>query len=210
MKRLKVLCLLMALAVLAAGCASKQKEEVKEASDEVIAIDAEEAEPEISEEESGGSQQAEPSEAVEDKAVTEPEEKTVEEATTGEDMAEEEVTDPSEAEEDKKSEKAEGAGTDSEKSDQVSDETALGAIKNYCYKNNPDLKEIEESGQDVSWEVESGDDKQVVVLYRSYTGAEVRYYIDRASGETYVTEFVKGITPEEERTEESFNVMDYK
>ncbi len=50
---------------------------------------------------------------------------------------------------------------------------------------------------------------QIVVLFRSYTGALVRYYIDPASGETYVTEFVSGITPEEERTEETLNVKDY-
>ena len=39
--------------------------------------------------------------------------------------------------------------------------------------------------------------------------AQIRYYINPTTGETYVTEYVEGITPEEERTEESLNVRDY-
>ncbi len=50
---------------------------------------------------------------------------------------------------------------------------------------------------------------EIVVLYRSYTGAEIRYYIDPGSGETYVTELVPGIIEEAQSTEESFNVKDY-
>ena len=61
----------------------------------------------------------------------------------------------------------------------------------------------------IYWVIDSSDDNQVVVLYRSYTAAQVRYYIDRATGETYVTEFVPGITEEEERTDETFNINDY-
>ncbi len=92
----------------------------------------------------------------------------------------------------------------------ISEDDALAAIQNYCYATIPDLKEDVEAGlYNVSWEVTSCDDSQVVVLYHSYTAAEVRYYIDRATGETYSTEFVEGITPEEERTDVSFNVKDY-
>ncbi len=92
----------------------------------------------------------------------------------------------------------------------LSDELALSAIRNYCYSSNPDLEGIVKDGEyPVSWEIVSEDERQVVVLFRSYTGAEVRYYIDRATGDTYVTEFVPGITPAEERTEESLNVWEY-
>lgn len=101
------------------------------------------------------------------------------------------------------------AGISDGSNEMITEEQALSAIKNYCHISNPDLKDIEEAGEyPVYWEVESSDDKQIVVLFRSYTGAEVRYYIDRASGDTYVTEFVQGITSEEERTDESFNVKD--
>ncbi|MCR5295612.1 MAG: hypothetical protein K6E30_10665 [Lachnospiraceae bacterium] len=97
-----------------------------------------------------------------------------------------------------------------DENEKISDETALLAIENYCRKMNPDLTEGEDAGKNaVSWEIESSGEEEIVVLYHSYTSALVRYYIDRVSGETYVTEFVSGITPEEERTDESFNVRDY-
>ena len=95
-------------------------------------------------------------------------------------------------------------------SDVLTQEQALEAIKNYCFTNNPDLKSMAESDDyTIYWDVTTGEGDEIVVLYRSYTGAETRYYIDPASGETYVTELVPGIIDEEQRTEESFNVRDY-
>ena len=92
----------------------------------------------------------------------------------------------------------------------VTEEDALKAIQNLCFEENPNLKDtIEEGDYPVYWTVESSDDTQIVVLYRAYTGAQIRYYIDRESGDTYVTEFVPGITDEEEKTEQTFNVKDY-
>jgi len=93
---------------------------------------------------------------------------------------------------------------------ELSDEEALAAIRNYCYIRNPDLKGIVDAGEyPVYWDISSSDEREIVVLFRSYTGAEVRYYIDRFTGDAYATEFVFGITPEEERTEESINVREY-
>ncbi|MCR5388669.1 MAG: hypothetical protein K6E56_05415 [Lachnospiraceae bacterium] len=92
----------------------------------------------------------------------------------------------------------------------ITEDQALAAIKNYCHEQNPDLAGIEESEEyPVYWEVESSTETEIVVLFRSYTAAQVRYYIDVVSGDTYVTEFVQGVTPEEEKTDESFNVKDY-
>ena len=99
-----------------------------------------------------------------------------------------------------------------EKSDTktLTEEKALSAIKSYCYKNNPDLKSIEEAGEyPVYWDVSTNENKEIVVLFRSYTGSQTRYYIDQATGNAYVTEFVPGITDEEERKDETFNVWDY-
>lgn len=94
--------------------------------------------------------------------------------------------------------------------ERITDDQALEAVKNYCLLNNPDLEEMLNSDeQTIYWDVESSDENQIVVLYRSYTAALVRYYIDPTTGETYVTEFVPGITEEEERTDESFNLKDY-
>ena len=69
---------------------------------------------------------------------------------------------------------------------------ALSAIKNYCITNNPELEDMVKSGDyTIYWEIESSTDNEIVVLFRSYTGAELRYYIDSVSGDTYVTEFVR-------------------
>ena len=93
---------------------------------------------------------------------------------------------------------------------ELSDELALTGIRNYCYSVNPDLEGIVKAGEyQVYWDIQSSDAQQIVVLFRSYTGALCRYYIDRATGETYETEFVPGITAEETRTEESFNLWSY-
>lgn len=92
----------------------------------------------------------------------------------------------------------------------LSDEQALAAIRQYCFVSNPDLESIVNAGeQQVYWDIQSSTDTEIVVLFRSYTGALIRYYIDPVSGETYVTEFVPGITPEEQRTKDSFNVRKY-
>lgn len=100
--------------------------------------------------------------------------------------------------------------TETETAEELSDEQAISAVRNYCCVLNPDLESIVKAEEyPVYWEIISSDEQGIVVLYRSYTGAQVRYYIDRASGDTYVTEFVPGITEEEQRTDESFNVKDY-
>ena len=97
-----------------------------------------------------------------------------------------------------------------DKSDAITEKQALDAIRNYCFANDPDLKSMLDSGEyNIYWDVTTNDTNEIVVLYRSYTAAQMRYYIDAASGETYVTELVPGIIDEEQRTEESFNIRDY-
>lgn len=92
----------------------------------------------------------------------------------------------------------------------LSDEAALSAVRQHCLDANPDLESIVNAGEyPVTWEIAASDEKEIVVLFRSYTGAELRYHVDRISGETYVTEFVPGITSEEQLTEESMNAWDY-
>lgn len=94
--------------------------------------------------------------------------------------------------------------------EKITNDKAISAIKKYCYSRFPDLEEMEKSGQyTISWDVESSNDKEIVVAYRSYTGAITRYYIDALTGDTYVTEFMPGITEKEERTSENFNMKKY-
>ena len=92
----------------------------------------------------------------------------------------------------------------------ITNEQALNAIEKYSYTQMPELEDIVKEGkQIVSWGVISTDNSEIVVLFRSYTGSEKRYYIDPASGNTYVTESVPGVSPGENRTDESLNVWDY-
>ena len=92
----------------------------------------------------------------------------------------------------------------------VTDEQAVTAVKNYCLAVNPDLESVADAGEyPVYWDISSSDEHEIVVLFRSYTGVQVWYHVDPATGETYATQFVPGITAEEERTDESLNVWDY-
>ena len=93
----------------------------------------------------------------------------------------------------------------------MTNEQALLAVERYCYTTIPDLESIINSGKyTVSWGVISmDDDSEIVILFRSYTGAENRFYIDPVSGDTYVTAYVPGVTDEEEPTGERLNAWDY-
>lgn len=92
----------------------------------------------------------------------------------------------------------------------ITDDTALSAVQNLCLEENNGIVDVLAKGETpLYWVVESSDDKQVVVLYRSYTGSETRFYIDRVSGETYETDLVPGIIDEETENGVTFNVRDY-
>lgn len=92
----------------------------------------------------------------------------------------------------------------------ITEDQAYNAVINYCKATNPDFSEVMNSeGYTEYWDVSTNENGEIVVLYRSYTAAQIRYYVNKASGETYITEFVPGITDEEQRTDETFNVRDY-
>ena len=92
----------------------------------------------------------------------------------------------------------------------ISDEQAVYAVRHYCFASNPGLESmIAREEYPVYWEILSSDGNETVVLFRSYTGAQNRYYINPVSGETTVTELVPGIINEEQQTGESLNVWDY-
>ncbi|MBQ9443224.1 MAG: hypothetical protein IJU43_02895 [Lachnospiraceae bacterium] len=105
---------------------------------------------------------------------------------------------------------AENADDAGASGDLITEVQAVDAITDYCYEQNPDLKDIVEAGEyPVYWDISSSDDKEIVVVFRSYTGALTYYHIDPATGDTYVTELVPGIIDEEQRTDETLNVRDY-
>lgn len=92
----------------------------------------------------------------------------------------------------------------------LSQEQVLASVKNYCYDKNPDMKDKENSDEyTMGWEVSQNENGEIVVMLRSYTGAQIRYYVDPSSGDAYVTELVPGIIDEEQRTDEILNVREY-
>ncbi len=92
----------------------------------------------------------------------------------------------------------------------ITEDQALNAIRNYCFSEFPDLKDMYESGDyTIYWDVSTNENNEIVVLYRSYTAAEIRYYIDPRTGDAYTTELVPGIIDEEQRTDETLNIRDY-
>lgn len=105
---------------------------------------------------------------------------------------------------------AEATQPESAKGGAITEDQALEAVRQYCIEANPDLEEM--AGSDdytIYWDVTTNDSGEIVVLYRSYTGAEIRYYVDPESGEAYTTELVPGIIDEEQRTDETLNIRDY-
>ena len=88
-----------------------------------------------------------------------------------------------------------------------SEEQALTAVRKYYETLNPGYDNDEDLGD--YWDVSRNDNGEIVVIYRSYTGSINRYYVDEATGNTYVTEQVPGIIDEEQMTSESFNIKYY-
>lgn len=101
-------------------------------------------------------------------------------------------------------------GTENADAAVITEDQALEAIRNYCFANNPELESMMNSGDyTIYFDASTNDAGEIVVLFRSYTAAQIRYYIDPVSGEVYVTELVPGIIDEEQKTDESFNIRDY-
>jgi hypothetical protein len=88
-----------------------------------------------------------------------------------------------------------------------SEDQAFNAVRNYYKSINPDY----DNNQDMDdyWDVSRGENGEIVVTYRSYTGSINRYYVDAISGNTYVTEQVPGIIEDEQLTSENFNIKYY-
>ena len=92
----------------------------------------------------------------------------------------------------------------------LTEDQALAAARRHRYLAEPELKSAEASGEyPLYWEIEASGEQEIVVLFRSYTGAQLRYHIDPVSGSAYITEFVPGISSGETRTEDSLNAWAY-
>ena len=102
------------------------------------------------------------------------------------------------------------ADAESSDTDLITEDQALAAIKKYWFEKEPELEDMLDSDEyTVYFEVTTNDDGEIVVLYRSYTAAETRYYIDPETGNANITELVPGIFDEETASNEKLNIRDY-
>lgn len=135
------------------------------------------------------------------------EEKTAETSSLFETMGAETQSQQETSEQSAQPTKTETAATDT---DVITEDQAYAAVINYNKAIGSGIDgEINSEGYSEYWDVSTNEDGKIIVLYRSYTGAQTFYYVDPASGETYVTELVPGIIDEEQETGEKFNARDY-
>ena len=127
-------------------------------------------------------------------------------AETQSQQAEETNQEPS----DTPAEEAVQTETTAANTDVLTEDQAYAAVINYNKAIGSGIDgEINSEGYSEYWDVSTNEDGKIVVLYRSYTGAQTYYYVDKTSGETYVTELVPGVIDEEQETGEKFNARDY-
>ena len=88
----------------------------------------------------------------------------------------------------------------------ITKETAFEGVNNYCHreydwsvaKDNPDIMYVQ-MGKET--------DSAYQVVFRSYTGAFVNFYVNKASGTTRMVEKVPSLNVEEETG--TFKLFDY-
>lgn len=88
----------------------------------------------------------------------------------------------------------------------ITEEMAYEGVSNYCHKeydwsiakDNPDIMYIQ-MGEET--------DSVYQVVFRSYTGAFVHFYVDKANGNTRMVEIVPSLNVEEEKG--IINIFDY-
>ena len=96
-------------------------------------------------------------------------------------------------------------GSNSTKSE-ITPEMAYEGVSNYCHseydwsmaKDNPDIMGVQMGEES---------DSAYQVVFRSYTGAFVNFYVDKASGTTRMEEYVPNLDVKEEVG--TINLFDY-
>ena len=90
-----------------------------------------------------------------------------------------------------------GSKSTNESQSKITAEMALEGVNNYCHseydwsmaKDNPDIMGVE-MGEET--------DSAYQVVFRSYTGAFVNFYVDKASGTTRMEEYVHSLDVKED------------
>ena len=89
---------------------------------------------------------------------------------------------------------------------QISKKMALEGVSNYCHSAY-DWSAAEENPDIMGVEMGEENDSAYQVVFRSYTGALVHFYVDKVSGTTRMVESVPALHVEEEAG--TINLFDY-
>ncbi len=136
-------------------------------------------------------------------------EQTGNETATGQEVSGE-SSEQKEAADNGAGQEAEQKDTAGNASDILTEDQAYNAVINYNKAIGSGIDdELNSEGYTEYWDASTNENGEIVVLYRSYTGAQTRYYVNPTTGETYVTELVPGIIDEEQKNGETFNARDY-
>lgn len=91
----------------------------------------------------------------------------------------------------------------------LTDDQALSGFTNYLYFKIKDLQKIlDEDKKPCTWGISSSDAKTIVIMFKSHTGALLRYYIDRKTGKAYAATYVVS-SNSYVRTNETLNIRNY-
>lgn len=93
-----------------------------------------------------------------------------------------------------------------EKGSDVTAEMALEGVCKYCH-DEYDWSVAEENPEMMSVSMTDGTETEYKVVFRSYTGALVYFYVEKASGRTRMVEYVPALDREEEAG--TINIHDY-
>ena len=91
----------------------------------------------------------------------------------------------------------------------LTEEEAMTGFTNYLYFKIKNLQKIlDEDKIPCTWGVASSDKNEIMIMFKSNTGALLRYHINRKTGKTYVTQYAVE-TNSYFRTRETLNVREY-
>lgn len=103
----------------------------------------------------------------------------------------------------------ESVPSETEPAKPLTDEEAMTGFTNYLYFKIKNLQKIlDEDKIPCTWGIASSDKNEIMIMFRSNTGALLRYHINRKTGKTYVTQYTVE-TNSFYRTRETLNVREY-
>lgn len=103
----------------------------------------------------------------------------------------------------------ESVPTETEPPKPLTDDEAMAGFTNYLYFKIKNLQKIlDEDKIPCTWGIASSDKNEIMIMFKSNTGALLRYHINRKTGKAYVTQYAVE-TNSYFRTKETVNVREY-